>query len=659
MIYYDVLKMPHQVFVLTVRRFLLVFFLILSWPIYSKPALEEFGQLPTIRSMSISPDGLHIAFIRRQDHEDFLFVRRLSDREFVGGARLGNEIKARTVYFASNNHVIMLASDTKRVFGYRNVNKLEFSAAFSFSLKTKKTKILLNKTKGLHPAQSGLGKIVGVNVDENLAYMPGFVEATLPPYDLFKVDLKTGIGRRHSRGKHSTIDWFVAGDGSVLAREDYKERDQEHRIYSYIGGKANLVFTQKVDRPQLTVLAVSYDEKGLLFIESTKPEAGVKRLDLETGEITSTAFQKRNNDVEDLRTDVNRKLDAVVYSQSPFYYFLEPNIQKVFKRVDATFENNALTYVDASADKSKMIFKVSGNIDPESYMMFDSDKVTLSVMATGYPDIKMGDIGTVEWLHYDARDGLTIPAVITWPAGIDEDQRKNLPLLVIPHGGPEAYDGIGFDWWAQYFASRGYMILQPNFRGSSGFGREFMLAGRGKWGREMQDDVSDGVMFLTKQGYVDKNRVCIMGASYGGYSALAGGAYTPSIYRCVVAVAGVSDLPRMLADDKRKYGARHWVNSYWRDLVGDSKADRDKLEAISPVNAAASFEAPVLLIHGKDDTVVPLTQSKVMSKALKKAGKDVTLVALKGEDHWLSTSQTRTQTLRKMADFIEQHNPSD
>jgi len=162
---------------------------------------------------------------------------------------------------------------------------------------------------------------------------------------------------------------------------------------------------------------------------------------------------------------------------------------------------------------------------------------------------------------------------------------------------------------------------------------------------------------MVKAGYVDPDRVCIMGASYGGYAALAGGAFSPELYRCIIAVAAVSDLPRMLNGEADRYGEDHWVIRYWNKAIGDSKAERDKLKSISPVNFPADFTAPVLLVHGSNDTVVPRSQSTVMHKALKKAGKDSTLIMLKGEDHWLSTSNARLQMLKEVDAFLAKHNP--
>lgn len=200
--------------------------------------------------------------------------------------------------------------------------------------------------------------------------------------------------------------------------------------------------------------------------------------------------------------------------------------------------------------------------------------------------------------------------------------------------------------------------MQPNFRGSTGFGFALRDSGNGEWGQKMQNDVSDGVAALVAAGYVDPQRVCIMGAAYGGYSALAGGAFSPELYRCVISIAGVSDIPRMLDVEKSRYGRNHWVASYWEKIIGDSKSEKEKLKAISPTNFADNFQAPVLLIHGRDDTVVPIRQSEEMYKALKKANKEVDFVTLKGEDHWLSNSETRLALLKEVDQFLGQHNPA-
>ena len=173
----------------------------------------------------------------------------------------------------------------------------------------------------------------------------------------------------------------------------------------------------------------------------------------------------------------------------------------------------------------------------------------------------------------------------------------------------------------------------------------------------MQSDLADGVNALVKMGYANSKRVCIVGASYGGYAALAGGAFYPDLYRCVISVAGVSDLNRMLSDDKRLFGRHHFLIRYWGKTLGGNSVDQKQLAGISPLNYAENFTTPTLLIHGTSDTVVPIKQSRLMHEALSKASKDSVLVELEDDDHWISTSQNRLEVLKEISVFLQKHNP--
>ena len=215
---------------------------------------------------------------------------------------------------------------------------------------------------------------------------------------------------------------------------------------------------------------------------------------------------------------------------------------------------------------------------------------------------------------------------------------------MLPHGGPAAHDDAGFDWCAQAFASRGYAVWQPNIRGSDGFGTALRNAGFGEWGRKMQTDISDGVAELVRQGLVDGHRACIVGGSYRGNAALAGVTVQQGLHRCAVSVAGVADLSAMLLWENGRYQSD--ALRYWRRFMG-AKGRRD----------AARADAPILLIHGKDDTVVPIEQSKAMQRALERAHKPVKLIQLESEDHWLSHEQTRIGMLEAALAFVQRYNP--
>jgi dipeptidyl aminopeptidase/acylaminoacyl peptidase len=202
-------------------------------------------------------------------------------------------------------------------------------------------------------------------------------------------------------------------------------------------------------------------------------------------------------------------------------------------------------------------------------------------------------------------------------------------------------------------------VIQPNYRGST-LSERFREAGYGEWGRKMQTDLSDAVRYLALKGTIDPKRVCIVGASYGGYAALAGATLDPGVYRCAVSVAGVADLKRFLRwTNTTNWSSDNVSQRYWDRFMGIAGPGDPALAAISPIEHIGAVTAPILLIHGRDDTVVPYEQSRVMADALKHAGKSVEFVTLKHEDHWLSRSATRSQMLQATVDFLKANNPPD
>lgn len=221
----------------------------------------------------------------------------------------------------------------------------------------------------------------------------------------------------------------------------------------------------------------------------------------------------------------------------------------------------------------------------------------------------------------------------------------------MPHGGPDARDAIGFDWWAQFLANRGYAVLQPNYRGSSGYGKAFTKAGALQWGLKMQDDISDGVAKLIADGVADPKRICIVGASYGGYAALAGATFTPDLYACAVSVAGIADL-RVLVTETVPWGTTSETPMSMR--LGLRYAGAKRLEDTSPLLHPDKVRCPILLMHGKYDTTVPIQHSEDMRDALINAGKSVQLVQFDSDDHYFTLAATRIQMLTELEKFLKQ-----
>lgn len=621
------------------------------------PTLEDFGSQPFIRNMAISPDGTRYAWIQEKDNKKVMIVYDAKKKEPIAGLKIKEDIKARDVEFASDDYLIIDASQARTLYGV--AGRFEHSAAFSYQLENKKFKRLLTDTDNLHPNQSGLGFIVGIHKETDFVYMPAFDDSTTPHLNLYKVSLKTGKGKIFGLGSTTTTDWFVSSDGKILAREDFDPEKEKHTFYSYASGKKKEIYSYQTKIPKISVQAVARDEKHLLFIKGAAKNESVHALNLEDGSISHAIFHQENKDIDHLITDISRKLVAVKYSGFlPTYEFSEDEVQAAFGTLMQKFSSSSVDLLGKTDDNQLFLIRTSGNTEPEAFYSFDAKKKQLFYLTRGYPSITLEDLGQVTAFKYPARDGLKIPAVLTWPQSKStKSDRQNLPLIVLPHGGPDAYDSVSFDWLSQFLAHKGYAVLQPNFRGSTGFGAAFHNAGIGKWGKEMQDDITDGVHYLVKKGIADERKVCIMGSSYGGYAALAGAAFTPELYRCVISINGVSDIHAEIRSDIRRYEKEGWLINHWENVFDKEKADFKQLNEVSPYYYADRFQSPTLIVYSKDDSVVTPQQSRKMHKALKKANKESTLVALKGEDHWMSTSPMRIELLRTLEAFLNQHNP--
>lgn len=373
------------------------------------------------------------------------------------------------------------------------------------------------------------------------------------------------------------------------------------------------------------------------------------RFDLTTRQITPV-YADPKYDVGGAVFSDEDIIGAFAYREQGEQIYFDNEWKKIQSHVLANYPGHRALITSSSDDHGKLSIYLEGPTAPSgAHLVLDLRTNEALVLGANYPALTLASTGEVKYVTYTARDGMKIDAYLTVPRG----GAKNLAAIVVPHGGPEARDTGGFDLFAQFFASRGYAVLQPQFRGSSGFGRQFAFEGRKQWGRKMQDDVSDGVKYMTSNGIADPNKVCIMGWSYGGYAALAGATLTPELYRCVIAGAGVGDLIDMLVWSAKYNSAR-----YWRKNIGDSVKDKPAIDAVSPALHASKVKAPILLIHGDLDSTVPIRQSEIMANALKAAGKPYEFVRLEKEGHSIVFPSTRTKTMQAMDAFLAKHNPA-
>jgi dipeptidyl aminopeptidase/acylaminoacyl peptidase len=630
--------------------------------LHAAPDLEAYGILEQISDMSISPNGELIAYRHTEsDDKDFIIVFSLKEKKSVAALDV-QEIDPRGHYFASNDYLVIIGAQRMRFANYKD--EVDFSTVFSFDFKKNKLKQLIRpgdkliQKKFVTPGQSGMGSVLGKSADSKTLYIPAFVSNSdtdnAPNYHLLGVNIngkgKINIARK---GKDYTRNFFLGKDGNVLARENLDNKTNLHSIEAYSNGKWKTVYRYKSSLKTHSFIGLNADYSALIFSRSDD-DKDYLQLDLANGEIKPFKGLDATKSTTGLITNNHGVVIGLKYAGFlPDYQLLDSKLNERVQAILAQFENHSVHISDWSNDWKHIVVRVEGTSHAGNYFLFSEGKAPFFLKSSRL-NINSKDINTIATTEFKARDKLTIPTILTIPNS-RIDNFNNLPTVVLPHGGPASHDRVGFDFMAQALASRGYLVIQPQFRGSTGFGKKHYEAGWGQWGKGMQGDLTDAVKVFSKLGYVDPNKVCIVGASYGGYAALAGAAFTPEIYKCAVSIAGVSHLPKMLAADRSKYGRKSWVLDYWNRSILASDYNKGTLKQSSPYYSAEKIKIPVLLIHGEDDDIVEYEQSRLMYKAMKKAKGNVKLVKLKNDDHHLKGSATRIQAITEMVKFVEKN----
>ncbi|MFZ2030134.1 MAG: S9 family peptidase [Vitreimonas sp.] len=479
-------------------------------------------------------------------------------------------------------------------------------------------------------------------------------------FSLFNVDVNSGHADEVERMQWRSAQIFVDGQGNPVMRAEWLPSDSGVRYFRRAPGARNWVQAYEVRRASVaqnrdfTPLSAG-PGAGQIYVAARPSGQEYQSLYLyntATGELGDPVFQSDHADAEVVAVDPNDH--SVLFGCGELQRWrcraVDPHMQRHIDALSAYFQDLAdFTVIDVSSDKKVWLLYVNGPSLPGTYYLYDLDAARVQPVGSEYPQLPRASLASSQVIHYHARDNADLWGYLTAPRTAGPH-----PLIVLPHGGPEARDSFAYDFFAQYFVLRGYAVFQPNFRGSEGSGRSFAEAGHHQWGRRMQDDVTDGVQHLIDTGVVDRNRMCIVGASYGGYVALAGAAFTPTLYKCAVSIAGVSDLLEMLNQERIDSGHGSVGYAYWVNLIGDPNVAHDELATVSPARHASAVQIPILLIHGNEDGTVPIRQSELMRDALQAAGKHVEYIRIEQEAHLWSnwTPEDRLRLLQETERFI-------
>ena len=628
-----------------------------------QPAVEAFGALPAMSDPSLSPDGKYLALVQAYKGRPVATIWTLDQTGAAPVIIPYTDGFIDNVRWAKNNRLLIRINMNARVMG-DDVNPWHRTVAVDPD--GKNPAMMFSNMQEARDNNYSASRIADVAPDdpENIYMMlyagGGYLLGVYDPPQLVMFRVSVNTGRAFSFGSGGgahTIAWFTDGNGKVVAREDQTKDPLVDHILAYTEDKGwrEIASADATGGQGFDVQGLSLDGKSLVIdAHSDDPgTSGLVQLSLADGKLSSLYFNP-TYDVDDALADpwTGRVVGAAIITHMEKDLYFDPALQQMQDQLSDHFPGSSVHALSWDRAVDKVIVSVDGPTSPPEFYLFDRKNNALKRLGRTYAGLQSSDLGQINVYDYKARDGLDIPAYLTLPPG---KTPKNLPVVILPHGGPMARDDMEFDWESQFLANRGYAVLRPNFRGSSGYGRKFEEAGYGQWGLKMQDDITDGVKKMIADGIADPKRICIVGGSYGGYAALAGAAFTPDLYACAAAWAPVTDLRQFLATRASDFGRDSWMISTWTRYVGDRWDDAKKLDAASPAQNAAKIRVPVLLMHGEADATVRIDQSEMMESALRRAGKKVTFIRIPKETHHMQAADSRVLWLTELEKFLKEN----
>lgn len=612
----------------------------------ARPA-AHFAALPLMEGPKLSPDGTRIAAKLAIRGEQYFAILPLAG----GTPRL-------------------IPSDGKDINWWRWVNDRWLVAGIGATDKVFGTELYVSRAIGIeadaqkivplafHEAAQNADDVIWIASDGSprirLALQKSlFIDEEGFWPEVVEVDVSNGKTKRVVDPKPGVVGWYADASGAVRMGIGYTDNGRSSRLLYRDGdghGFKTLDRANSRKGERLLVPSLFLTEPGqALAIADKDGFDALYKLDLATLALGERVFGATGYDIDGIVTDPrdSKLLGVHVTEKAPAIRWLDPQLASAQAELDKALAPRQVSIVSFDAGRTTFILHVGGADRPGTYYVVLASDGKLRRLAHVNEHFAAGKLHPVKTIAYKARDGVDISAVLTLPAGRDA---RNLPVIVMPHGGPFARDAEEWDWWPQFLADRGYAVIQPNYRGSSGYGTAFAEKGEGQWGLAMQDDLNDALAHLAREGIADPARACMVGASYGGYAAMRAAQRDGKLYRCAVSFAGVSDLPALL-----RYDRRFLMSGRSNDWLREQAPD---LKGVSPINFADAFGAPILLVHGKDDRRVPVKQSRELADKLRKAGKNVRYVEQPKGDHHFSRGEDRLQFLEELETFLKEHNPA-
>ncbi len=620
-----------------------------------------FGARPQLEDVSLSPDGTKLAYIVPTTGQGSALLTITPGKDAKPAVALvasGAPERIRNCRWVSNDRLVCTLWGLVQ----QTVGMLSFTRVFAVDANGGNLRAL-SKREGIYsraialgggdvidwlPEDDGMVLMARVQVaNDKLGSRLGSSDNSLV---VEKVNTRNLSANRLESERETYADFISDGHGTLRIKaveqiEANRNSGVVRYYYRKVGDREWLPLSDYnyVDDTGFRPVAVDHERNAAYGFRNKDGLDAVYRIYLDGSKREEEVFSRPDADVDDLIYLGRRKrvIGATFVTDVRQSVYFDPELAKLRTSLGKALPNQPkVEIVEASADEKKLLIRADSDNDPGVYYVLDRATREMAIFQPIRPQLEGITLAKVQPITYPAADGTTIQGYLTLPPG---GSGKNLPAIVMPHGGPSARDEWNFDWWAQYYALRGFAVIQPNFRGSSGMGGGGWNDNAFKQWRTAIGDITDAGRWLIKQGIADPSKLAIAGWSYGGYAALQSAAIDPGLFKAVVAVAPVTDLPRLAEQDR--YFTNYRLN---RAFIGTGPEAAQG----SPTRNAARIKAPVLMMHGTLDRNVEIIQSQMMADRLREAGVPHQLMIFDNLDHYLEDSAARAKLLRESDAFL-------
>ena len=620
--------------------------------------IENFFKLPQYAEMKISPDGKYLAALAPFKGRQNLIVMDLISRSVQPVTSMESHDVVWFQWVNSKRLILGTGTLAQRDAEWRGGGLLavDRDASYPRRLSEGTDEARYGNLRVVYRPLSLVRTLPGES-DDVIVQEHVYEDKKTSPGELYRLDTRTGRKSSISSGKpdHGASEaWLV--DNRGVARALVIKGHGITRVYYRAGGDApwEMLVEYPLGGQGWRPLALDEDNKTL-YVQTRKgrDKEAIFKFDTQAKTLGGLVAEHPQVDLRQLIVDRDGRVLGVEYNADrPGVAWFDERMARIQEAVDAALPN-AVNYLSWTQGLDLVLIASRSDISPGAFYLLTVKTGKMEWLADRSPWIKPEQMSPMRAVRYKARDGLEIPAYLTLPRG---SSGKELPLVVLPHGGPWVDgDSWHFNPEVQFLASRGYAVLQPNFRGTTRYGWKHFSASFKQWGLAMQDDISDGVVWAIKEGIADKRRICIFGASYGGYAALMGLVKTPELYKCGIDYLGVTDISLNFDVSWTDFAYSDYINYDAKTFMGDPDKDRALWKTVSPVEQAAKVQAPVLMAYGAQDRRVPLIHGQQMKTALDKYEKKYQWMVMAGEGHGFRDPENQAKFYGAVEKFLKEN----